>query len=361
MSTFNMFTVLGKDDKELVHSAFLCFALNKALIKDMFDVDIDNPILHSEINLKDHYGKLLKQDGEQEDDKQRTRLDILIESKDKSQIIAIENKFKAFPSEHQLQVYDKKLDRLTSKRIARILLCFNAKYSTSNNKWKVKTYEHVLNILNQHKHTFKGDELVLVNHYIAFLQDYSTAYIRLHSQPTLLHSFLLGTAQDAAQDAAQELLIRQDLRNFWMDLLHSELEWVLARKRKDVFAFSRFQSTTHGINITPKLQAWRNPQHGEYVLQLQGRELKFYFHLNDSSWSEARKQLEGVQRLLKKQPSVFAEAEFKSLNVNFGRKSCFVYREDLVSLLPPETFTLDNIAKYILCFYDKINNALGWK
>ena len=89
---FNMFQVLSKDDKELVHSAFLAWlvSLNSPKIPvllTLFNLDICSSIEDQDIIIEYSLGS-------------RKKIDLKFDFKDT--IIFIENKFKSMPDKEQL-------------------------------------------------------------------------------------------------------------------------------------------------------------------------------------------------------------------------------------------------------------------
>lgn len=92
MSHFNFFKVLEKDNKELIHSAFISYLLdnNKNFRKQFIHENIEDFDV-SELEKSYSYKKT------------KIRIDIELRSKDRKHIIFIENKFKSFPTNKQLK------------------------------------------------------------------------------------------------------------------------------------------------------------------------------------------------------------------------------------------------------------------
>jgi len=121
MTDFNIFTILAKDDKELVHSAFLKFLLGRYpdLYETLFniaDVRFKEPQIEQSYTLKD----LLNPSA----NSQTYRIDIEVISTDGSEIVVIENKFKSFPTLKQKRYEILELDVIldNSKDIKNSLL-----------------------------------------------------------------------------------------------------------------------------------------------------------------------------------------------------------------------------------------------
>src|SRR5690606_4913915 len=100
--TFNMFNVLGKDDKELVHSAYLKFLITEhpEIVTDFFELESLKTFKEPRLECSYTFTKQ-KEDGATPKKTQRCRMDLELESKDGEEIIVIENKFKAIPSNKQ--------------------------------------------------------------------------------------------------------------------------------------------------------------------------------------------------------------------------------------------------------------------
>ena len=165
---FNIFTTLEKDNKELIHSAFLKFLIeeNDLFIKEFLKSE---SFINPKITLEKSYKSTKKG--------KNIRLDI--EIKNDNRLIVIENKFKSFPNENQLIEYDKVLKKQFSNfQTEKFLLCFDKNLFKKTN-WIVKDYSDLLIFLEEYINKISHIEKKLfVTHYYLFLKDYRDNYIK---------------------------------------------------------------------------------------------------------------------------------------------------------------------------------------
>ncbi len=147
-STFNIFQILSAGDKELVHSSMLKFLLEKYPIfrKEFLGKEFEH---NTQLYIKlEHSDKIEEETNEKGKVKlKRLRFDLLgyDKTEDGKLLFAIENKFKATPSVHQLKDYDKYFNN--HQDFAKYLLVYNKKqipsdvddYCTKEN-WIIRSY-----------------------------------------------------------------------------------------------------------------------------------------------------------------------------------------------------------------------------
>ena len=147
MNNFNFFKVLEKDDKELIHSAFLAFLLDT-------DEDFRSSFLHISTDINEFYPSELERSY------QKKRIDIILESKDRKFTLVIENKFKSFPNREQLEEYDRILGKeIKSEQIRKVLFCFDKNILPFNTEWEKFDYKELLFYLNKDKkYSYSSDK-----------------------------------------------------------------------------------------------------------------------------------------------------------------------------------------------------------
>ncbi len=111
-STFNIFQILSAGDKELVHSSMLKFLIEESssFHKEFLGKEFENL---TEISIKLEVSDKVSDNSRNK----RLRFDLLgyHKPKDAKLLFAIENKFKATPSIHQLDLYNKYFDENKNK------------------------------------------------------------------------------------------------------------------------------------------------------------------------------------------------------------------------------------------------------
>src|SRR5690606_23792563 len=134
MDKFNIFKILSKDDKELIHSAFIKFLLDEYpfVFEDLFNlknVKFDKAELEKSERIsisKDEADRLgikyskLNNSGEVI---KHIRIDINVKSTNSNHRVLIENKFKSFPNQTQLDLYNK-ID-IKADNVHKYLFCFD--------------------------------------------------------------------------------------------------------------------------------------------------------------------------------------------------------------------------------------------
>jgi predicted DNA binding CopG/RHH family protein len=265
VSKFNIFKILSKDDKELIHSAFLQFLLEYAPVDfyQFFNQTYDIAQLRQEkkdIVLEKGY-RLGKE-------KKRYRFDVQI--KGETSVLLIENKFKAFPYKEQLESYSNILEQEFKKfKHLQYLLCFDKQFAPKVKNWNVKDYSELLEFIKLNYNKVEGDERILINHYTQFLEEYIKQYALYKSNVLLV------------------FYSRITNKNFWLKLIYSGLGNQLVSNN---IVFERFElgsgSTSLAlIEIFPAV--WYNKL--RIHIQLQGNVLKLYCHPkgllgSDSNW-----------------------------------------------------------------------------
>ena len=173
---FNIFETLEKDDKELIHSSFVCFLMNyyKDFYKKVLNLEfslefLENVNAETEISLGKEFG----------------RADILVQGAIK---ILIENKFKSFPNNEQLEKYDKKFPNQTTTH--KYLLTFDKSIVNLKqellNTWKIIDYKQILDFCKDIiPNETNEDKRIFINHYISFLTNYISDFEKLFNNSEL--------------------------------------------------------------------------------------------------------------------------------------------------------------------------------
>src|SRR5690554_1542709 len=151
--SFNIFKILEKDDKELIHSSFLKFLITEddKFSHKLLGLSIDNK---TDIYLeKAHKYKLPKRKKSKQ-----CRFDIEIRQND--EVIIIENKFKSFPLKTQLQEYNDGLSFIYSEyKHKKILLCFDKTLLNFECDWNIIDYGDLLTLIREAKDRLTDSEM----------------------------------------------------------------------------------------------------------------------------------------------------------------------------------------------------------
>ncbi|MBN1969154.1 MAG: PD-(D/E)XK nuclease family protein [Candidatus Delongbacteria bacterium] len=328
-TNFNIFKILEKDDKELIHSGFIKYLLE-------YWADYFFKILFKENN--EDYGEI-----ELEKSHNRKRLDIFIKSKKNDKLIVIENKFKSFPNDEQLNTYDQILEEIypnVAKK--KYVICFDPDIiSLQNSNWQMLSYTYLLSCIKGFIKNLKqitNDQLVFINHYINFLNDYVTFY---------------GSIKYNIQNIFISNPREED--KFWMSLIY-----YIIRNEVDVYFREKNIIATYrvapGTTTIPLLDIF--PDHWQFksikfLIELQGNEIKFY------TWTEDKKIILEIIDLAKRKSF---EIDSKTLKYKTLTKknirSSYIYKEKMVF---ENNADLNEIIKYIKNYYNFIDSFLSDK
>lgn len=325
MSVFNFFKVLEKDNKELIHSAFISYLLdNNEKFRKKFISDKITSFKTSELE-KSYSDKKLK-----------IRIDVELQNSDGSFITFIENKFKSFPNNKQLKDYNKVFKNRFDKSIElkKILFCFDKNIAKLETDWEIFDYKDLLNFLkNDYVQNNHSDENIFLKHYIAFLEEYIETYKNLKSNCN--HLFKSNLTKD---------------EKFWVRLLNSQIALEFEKDfTEHLFEFhiNPGSTSTPLLNIIPK--HWKSKIKEEVLIQIQGNDLKFYLHSNNK---------EIAYKLIKYCANkVWSEQiEIKKLNQR-NPNSCFIFKTKISDNLN-EKFTYKELYKLIVSFYNDIDEKI---
>ncbi|MEB8345866.1 PD-(D/E)XK nuclease family protein [Flavobacteriaceae bacterium KMM 6898] len=322
---FNIFKILSKDDKELIHSSFLKYLLDhwgSYFYQSLFNLDsinFETPKLES-----GYRGK---------------RIDIEIRSKDDKEIILIENKFKSFPYEIQLLNYDAILEEKHKDKIHhKYLICFDTSTTSGINKkdWKIISYQEILEQLKKFlslKNEIPPEERTFIKHYVLFLEEYFETY----------YSKLL-CLEDLIKNSSKKQ------NKFYVRLFNSKLRNILERRFLDIgeevkFLVNPGNTSTPLISIIPKI--WT--KNGiEKLIQFQGNEIKFYVHTADKDY---------IRELisLTKNNLDLSNGKLKRITKR-KENSCYIYKETLTTNCSCKT--IEDVADYLMKFYERLDQIL---
>ena len=325
MSQFNFFKILEKDNKELIHSAFISYLLdnNKNFRKNFIDEKIGN-------------FKISELEKSYSDKKLKIRIDIEIRSSEGNFIAFIENKFKSFPTNKQLQNYDNvfksKFDK--SFELKKILFCFDKSITKLKTDWKILDYKDLLDFLKiDYQSKINSDEDIFVKHYITFLSDYIETYKNLKYNCN--HLFKPNLTKD---------------EKFWLKLLNSQIAMEFESEFSEqqfVFIINPGNTSTPLLNIIPT--HWKSKTGEEVLIQFQGNQLKFYLH---------SKNKKSAQKLI--QYSIDKtwnnNIEIKKLTKR-NENSCFIFKTKITDNLDTD-FTYKELYKLIIEFYNNIEEKI---
>ena len=265
MNNFNIFSTLSKDDKELIHSSFIKFLfVFDDRLYDFFKEGNSTEIGLLKVEQKNNK-VLLEQSKSLGKDRKKYRLDIeVIGSKS---ILLIENKFKSFPYKEQLKAYTAILNQDQPALFhVRYLLCFDKEFAPKVEGWHVKDYFDLFIFIKANYNYVTGDEKILINHYILFLDEYIKDYETFKNNALIL------------LDNERLVLYKKNItnKNFWLKLIYSGIGNYMLNNN---LIFDRYQlgsgSTSLAlIELFP--HNWYNKL--RILIQLQDSTLKLYCH-----------------------------------------------------------------------------------
>jgi hypothetical protein len=325
---FNIFKILEKDDKELIHSSFLKFLIveNKKILNEFFSI---SEVGYSEPNLEKGY---VLSDGS------RLRIDVEVENQNLEDVIIIENKFKSFPNESQLQLYNRLFDeKFSKKKVHKYLLCFDKSLITFRTDWTILDYGDLILFIEQ-KLGKNNDpaKAVFIEHYYKFLKEYYVNY----------KQYIIDSRPVFRGAARQE-------NKFWIRLIYSLLLIELSSffKGKAIeakFEFPQGSTKVPLINIIP--QHWRF-ENSELLIQFQGDELKLYCHSNNKAV---------IQNAVELAKNKFGEKayEYKKLTKK-DSGTYFILKTRLSSIIDPGSdWNIDLIRTAIISFYEAMDGGI---
>lgn len=319
---FNYFKILEKDDKELIHSAFISHLLHTN--EDFLKLFVENKNMLSP-KLEQSYSH----------NKKRCKIDIELRSADERTILFIENKFKSFPDDQQLINYDEIFKQKFNEdiKLIKFLFCFDKKLISFNNSWNIFDYGDLLNFLKKNIQTYpQGDEKTFIRHYILFLEEYVEKYYNLDKTCSHLFNNRLSKKE-----------------KFWLRLLNSKIALEFKNNVKGDFKYviNPGNTSTPLLNIIPK--KWEEIIGEEVLIQFQGNSLKFYLHSANKSIAE---------KLIKFSKSQIQSNKIKFKNLTKRKEnSCYIFETKINNNLNGD-FTLNDIYRFLLAFYEKIDNKI---
>lgn len=327
--SFNIFKVLEKDNKELIHSSFLNF-----LIKE----DTDFAKIFLEVDISSNYNVKMESSYTYGPNKKKKKCRFDLEILENERIIIIENKFKSFPTELQLKEYDlalrEKYPKFTKKKF---LICFDSVLFTGYKDWIVKDYRELLIYLERYTLLVTNDEKkIFIQHYINFLKEYVEQY-------------------SAYKISAKNLFQNQsdNTNKFWIKLLYSNIQIELLKHFKslgiDVQVYLASGNTSVPLlNITPK--HWKIDGI-ELLIQIQNGDFKFYAHTDNKDF--LRKMI------------AFSESQLVSTNLKYKvvgnrkEKTAYIFKINIHKHLKEnEILNITSMTEWIITYYDSIDNKV---
>ena len=335
---FNIFKVLNKDNKELIHSAFLKFLLEEdnSLIEELLGIKLDKSEEKIKINLEHKIGN--------------QRFDIFI--KNGNNIIVIENKFKSLPYLKQLEEYSTVLDKKFSGKTINKYLLYFAKGNDFNlpNDWKVITYNDLVKLISDflEKNDLAIEKIIFIEHYLSILRSYIEQYEKIKKSEGLSEIFKNPKDKD---------------NGFWLKLVFFELAAMFPFPKYTTFV-SKGNSYKPFINIhIPKWNHIKgdkdNKTGHEFVIQLNGTNLKYYAHL----WYHSDRE-----EFINKKVKILKDNKFKTTTSghyknkpNPKHKTGYIYQENIINVLEDNNkkITLHNIKGAIDDLINKINDSIN--
>jgi hypothetical protein len=320
---FNIFSVLEKDNKEMVHSAFLRFLMQKDGLFYTKFLGLDG--IYGEAVLERQYSYTKHQKG---------RFDIEAQSTDGKSIVVIENKFKSFPYPEQFDLYDKILKKHhKGKKAHKFLICFDKRVMTAFQGWIVKDYSELLIFIETNYNlNAKDDVSVFIRHYYFCLTEYFQQYESLKQDfRYLLHN------------------PKEEQNKFWLKLFYSELKlkldsYFLSRGIQAPVYINAGNTQVPLLNILPFL--WKVDGR-ELLIQFQGNDLKFYSHCPEKDF------LNDIIAF-SRQKLVYDHFEYKKLPKNQS-KTYFILKTKVTLELPNGPINVDVLFNVIIKFYNELD------
>lgn len=325
-SKFNIFNILEKDDKELIHSSFIKFLLteNNSLYEylELGNIKFNEPVLE----------KVYLSSTEANNTK-RYRIDIEVKSSDDTKILIIENKFKSFPDQKQLESYNELYNQQhEGKEFHKILFCFDPSIiSFDKNGWKVIGYKDLLEFIKKYyidNNTYKNnDKHIFVTHYYDFLNNYYTIY------------------SDLKNKNFKEIFNEKTNRNnFWRRLFYSALKIKLdCNIIESIIDLDKGNVSEPLLNIIPK--NWKINNNKELLIQLQGTNLKFYAHFNCPTI------INSIIEISKNTENNPFELKYKK-NSSLNAKTVYIFKTELKDNDP---ITIEIFCEKICDFYKYVS------
>ncbi|WP_456314277.1 PD-(D/E)XK nuclease family protein [Pseudomonas shirazensis] len=323
---FNIFKVLEKDNKELIHSSFLNF-----LIKE--DSNFANNFLG--IDLSPNYTVKLESSYTYGRNKKKKRCRFDLEILEKERIIIIENKFKSFPIENQLIEYDlalkEKFPTLSKKKY---LICFDAKLFNGYKDWIIKDYKNLLEYLKDYiSLVVNTEKKIFITHYIDFLKEYDEKYSQFKISATDLFKNQFDNTN-----------------KFWIRLLYSNIEVELSKyfkseKIETQIYIAPGNTSVPLLNITPK--HWKL-EGVDLLIQIQNGDFKFYAHTENKEF--LRKMI-----LFSKSKLVSEHLKYKNVG-NKKEKTAYIFKINIHQHLKEnEELTISLMIDWIISYYKSID------
>lgn len=336
---FNFFTILSKDDKELIHSSFIRFLLKDPatspyVLSKLFG-DFKNTLNRDAIELEKVYSYKIEIDGATKS--KRVRLDIEGVSEDEKSLLVIENKFKSFPYIEQLEVYDARLaENHEGKTFVKYLLCFDKDIIPFEKEgWHFISYRDLLDTLQDLllNTDLEADKKRFIEHYVAFLSEKFVQY---------------GVVKQACGHLFFDA--RNDENKFWIRHINAIARLKLQSYFDAQNIAVRFTVNPGNTNV-PLLDIfprhWNKKGRVDTLIQIQGRSLKYYYHANDHA--EFNTLLEKARRGITN-----ATGKFNKENPKRGSTN-FIYQETWAKSIKEQPFGVDDFVKGIIEFYEKID------
>lgn len=337
---FNFFTILSKDDKELIHSSFLSFLLTDELTSEFILSKLfpafDTRLNRSSVNPEKVYSYQVPGENGKPKSK-RIRLDIEAKSIDGQTILLIENKFKSFPHEEQLNLYDERFRaNYEDKTIVKYLLCFDKTIIPfTRTDWQFISYRDVLEVVQSLIATvpLEPDKKTFIQHYIDFLKPFLIKYEEVKMDCGYM--FFDGKNEDY---------------KFWIRHINAiarlKLEKYFSEKGVPVhFNVNPGNTSVPLINISPI--HWNRDGEPNLCIQVQDHNLKYYY--------EAKGELE-FNKLLEdiKDTIIPSDGKFNKPDAIRGETN-FIYLERMDRSIEHSVFSVADFVNQIIAFYEKMD------
>ena len=332
---FNIFDVLSKDNKELIHSAFLAFLFKEEghwFVKRLLRVAIDDKW---KVRTEEKFGK-------------RQRIDIILDSS--KHVIIIENKFKSLPNRKQLEGYSEILEKkYPQKDFSKFLIYFARKADFELPEgWQALTYADVVAAIQEYmvwKKDLEDEKAMFLRHYVESVNSYIQKYQSLKDNPKEFYALF-----DHSNNNPN--------RKFWIQLMFHELKGYLKKRYQLDSKVNAGGVYFPSIDVYEPEAKWKRGDYG-FFIQLDSHKLKYYAYFEKNGKVDRQSVVDAEKEKLQSSGFVVSKSGKYKNKLSNNKNSGFIYQEDMLQELPKEKFTIEEIATYINDFRNKISKVVA--
>lgn len=360
-SGFNIFEILSKDDKELIHSAFLAFLFKESNNNISKILNINEPINGKvKVETEVPYGK-------------KDRIDIQITYA--NTIIIIENKFKSFPSGEQTNRYNALLNKSIFNKFnnkKKYLFVFSAKSVVKDEfkGWKTIDYSEIYKYVEEiYLKEVSSEKKTFIKHYLCFLDKYIKEYKKLLTNN---NNSLFGLFELFSGNRLGGLFENySNNKNFWLRLINSELKQRLEANSKikpNKIIQDKGGPRVPLMNILFEEKKWRPKNGVTLLIQFQGPNLKLYCqykhdYKNNLYFKAAKKIANKITNNINNRikEEFFGKTKKVPKNERENKReesSFYIYQENILNYRGKKNMSLEWLESCIINFHNKIEQLL---